>query len=88
MAVSASPKSTSEVRWAADGHLYFIGDRHGESFLCRVEPEEGELITIVGGGLKYTAWALDNQARHAAMVEVTTATIDNVIHIELSTAAR
>ena len=77
-----------EVRWATDGHIYFIGDRHGESFLCRVEPVTGELTTMTGGGLKYTAWSLDDAARNAAMVEVTTGAIDNVIHIELSTGTR
>jgi dipeptidyl aminopeptidase/acylaminoacyl peptidase len=77
-----------EVRWAADGRIYFIGDRRGESFLCQVEPVDGALTARVGGGLKYTAWSLDDAAQNAAMVEVTTAAIDNVIHVDLSTGAR
>lgn len=76
------------LRWASDGHLYFIGDRHGESFLCRVEPDTAALTPVIGGGLKYSAWALDGAAGNAAMVEVTTVAIDNIIHVELSTAAR
>ncbi len=78
----------SEVRWSADGHIYFIGDRHGESFLCRVEPDGGELTTLAGGGLKYSAWSLDDATQNAAMVEVTAAAIDNVIHVDLSTNQR
>ena len=77
-----------EVRWAADGQIWFIGDSRGQSYLCRVEPEGGELTTVIGGGLKYTGWSQDAAAHSAVMVEVTTAAIDNVIHVDLSTQAR
>ena len=76
-----------EIRWATDGNIWFVGDRHGESFLCRVDPG-GNLTALAGGGVKYTGWALDDEARNAVLVEMTSTAADNLVGVDLSTGAR
>lgn len=82
-----SDPSSAEVRWLAEG-IWFIGDRHGQSFLCRVD-EEGGIVTEVGGPVKYSGgWAIDADATRAALIEVTAAAIDNLVLFDRSTGTR
>ena len=56
--------------WTPRGGILFIGDRAGESFLCRVNPDGPSLENEVlgGGGQVCTGLSVDRAGGHAAMV--------------------
>ena len=60
-----------QLRWTDDGRIVFLADHRGESSLCEMPAEGGALRTITGGGVQYTAVALDGTASRAAVVAVT-----------------
>lgn len=56
--------------WTSRNGILFIGDRAGESFLCRVNPDDPSLETEVlgGGGQVCTGLSVDRAGGHVAMV--------------------
>ena len=56
--------------WTPRGGILFIGDRAGESFLCRVNPDNSSLQTEVvdGGGQVCTGLSVDRAGACVAMV--------------------
>ena len=56
--------------WTPRDGILFIGDRAGESFLCRVNPDDPSLEVEVlgGGGQVCTGLSVDRAGGHAAMV--------------------
>ncbi len=56
--------------WTPRGGILFIGDRVGESFLCRVNPDNSSLQTEVvdGGGQVCTGLSVDRAGACVAMV--------------------
>ncbi|MYF17417.1 MAG: S9 family peptidase [Gemmatimonadetes bacterium] len=56
--------------WTPRDGILFIGDREGESFLCRVNPDDPSLETEVvdGGGQVCTGLSVDRAGVHVAMV--------------------
>jgi dipeptidyl aminopeptidase/acylaminoacyl peptidase len=49
--------SLSNRSWQGD-QIVFVGDRTGESFLCRVSVDGGEVEAVSGGGQVFTSLAL------------------------------
>ena len=56
--------------WTPKGEILFIGDRAGESFLCRVNPDDSSLETEVvdGGNQVCTGLSVDRAGACVAMV--------------------
>ncbi|MDE3001569.1 MAG: S9 family peptidase [Gemmatimonadota bacterium] len=56
--------------WTPDGGILFIGDREGESFLCRVDASVSAPRTRVlnGGGREFTGLSVDGRGAWAAAV--------------------
>ena len=56
--------------WTPRGGILFIGDREGESFLCRVNPDDPslEIEVLGGGGQVCTGLSVDRAGGHVAMV--------------------
>ena len=48
----------TKMVWTDDGVLYFLADARGESFLCSVPVDGGEVKRIYGGGAQLTASSL------------------------------
>ena len=60
----------TKMLWTGDGVLYFLADARGESFLCSVPVEGGEVKRIYGGGAQLTAVSLDGDASKAVLLSV------------------
>ena len=58
----------SELRWTQDGRILVVADRHGESYLCSINPDTPSLETVSGGGTQYTAVSFDSSAENAVVV--------------------
>ena len=56
--------------WTSRDGILFIGDRAGESFLCRVNPDDTslEIEVLGGGGQVCTGLSVDRAGGHVAMV--------------------
>ncbi len=58
--------SVSNGCWLSDGSIVVVGDRAGESFLCRVSADGGGMKVILGGGQVLTSLAV-NEDRAVAI---------------------
>ena len=57
-----------ELRWTPDDREVFIGDRRGQSYLCSVPAEGGELRMVAGGGALFGAVTFDGAAQQAVVL--------------------
>ena len=60
----------TKMLWTDDGVLYFLADARGESFLCSVPVDGGEVKRIYGGGAQLTASSLSGDASKAVLLSV------------------
>ena len=60
----------TKILWTDDGVLYFLADARGESFLCSVSADGGEVKRIYGGGAQLTAASFDGNAGKAVLLSV------------------
>ncbi len=60
----------TKMVWTDDGVLYFLADARGESFLCSVPVDGGEVKRIYGGGAQLTASSLSADASKAVLLSV------------------
>jgi dipeptidyl aminopeptidase/acylaminoacyl peptidase len=74
--------------WTPDGHIVFLADARGESYLCAVPVHGGEVRRIAGGGMQLSAAAFDSTARRAAMVATTPASPGDIALIETATGTQ
>ena len=58
----------SELRWTHNDRILVVADRHGESYLCRINPNDSGMDIVSGGGVQYTAVSFDSTAEHAVVV--------------------
>lgn len=56
-----------EMRWTGDGHLLFIGDKRGESFVFEIDVASGETRRTDQGGWELQAMALHREAATAVL---------------------
>ena len=60
----------TKMLWTDDGVLYFLADARGESFLCSVPVDGGDVKRIYGGGAQLTASSLSADATKAVLLSV------------------
>ena len=60
----------TKMLWTDDGVLYFLADARGESFLCSVPVDGGDVKRIYGGGAQLTASSLSADASKAVLLSV------------------
>ncbi len=60
----------TKILWTDDGVLYFLADARGESFLCSVPADGGDVKRIYGGGAQLTAVSIDGNAGKAVLLSV------------------
>ena len=60
----------TKMLWTDGGVLYFLADARGESFLCSVPVDGGEVKRIYGGGAQLTASSLTGDASKAVLLSV------------------
>ena len=53
--------------WNQRDEIVFIGDRHGQSYLCATPASGGELRMLGGGGAQFTGVAFDDRGDRAAV---------------------
>ena len=75
----------AEIMWTPDGHIVFLADARGESYLCALPVRGGEVRRIAGGGLQLGAATFDSTARRAAVVATTPASPGDIALIETAT---
>ncbi len=56
-----------EIRWAEDGRIIFLAERHGESYICQATAEGGEAVRLWGGGRLASGLSLDGPALRAVV---------------------
>jgi dipeptidyl aminopeptidase/acylaminoacyl peptidase len=74
--------------WTPDGHIVFLADARGESYLCAVPVDGGEVRRIAGGGLQLSAATFDSTARRAAVVATTPVSPGEIALIETATGTQ
>ena len=57
-----------EIRWTDDGHIVFLGERHGESFVYQASSQGGKVQQLWGGGRLVSGLSLDAKVKRAALV--------------------
>ena len=57
-----------EIRWTDDGHIVFLGERHGESFVYQASSQGGKVQQLWGGGRLVSGLSLDAKVKRAAVV--------------------
>ncbi len=50
-----------DIRWAGDGQIIFLGERHGQSYIYQTSLEGGEARQLWGGGLLASGLCLDRK---------------------------
>ena len=73
-----------EIRWADDGRIIFLGERHGESYVCQATAEGGETRQLWGGGRLAAGLSLDGGARRAVVASSTPASPSEIHLADLS----
>ena len=58
----------SELRWAQEGHVLFLGETRGESYLLQVSIDGGSVARRDGGGRQSAAMTVDEKARRAVVL--------------------
>ena len=76
-----------ELRWSDDGRIVFLADSQGESFLCQVSANGGELERLAGGGVEFTAMALDKAAHNAVVVAASPESPGDLLHVDTAQRA-
>ena len=56
-----------EIRWAEDGRIVFLAERHGESHVYQATAEGGDARQLWGGGRLVSSMSLDAGAQQAAV---------------------
>ena len=64
-------------RWGENGQIVFIGDRHGQSYLCSVPASGGALRMVCGGNALFTTLSFDASSGASGQLAVVAATSPN-----------
>ncbi len=57
-----------EIRWTDDGHIVFLGESRGESFVYQASSQGGKVQQLWGGGRLVSGLSLDAKVTRAAVV--------------------
>ena len=74
-----------ELRWTSDGHIRFLADARGESYVAQVPAAGGETRRIAGGGVQYTSIATELRARSSVVLGVLPHSSGDLHLIDLAT---
>ena len=72
-----------ELRWTPDDRVVFIGDRRGQSYLCAVPAEGGEIRMVAGGGALFGAVAFDAAAQKALVLSTSSSATGDLHLVDL-----
>ncbi len=77
-----------EIRWTANpgngGHITFLGERHGESYIYQTPDSNGETRQLWGGGRLAAALSLDANARRAVVASSSPSAPSELLLINLT----
>ncbi|MBI4497285.1 MAG: S9 family peptidase [Chloroflexi bacterium] len=76
-----------ELRWTADGHVLFLADARGQSYLSQVPVAGGPVRTVAGGGFLAAGLSLDAQAAHAVIAAAPPDSPGALYYVEVSGGA-
>ena len=72
------------LHWVESGQVMFLGEKEGESFLCRVPADSGPIENVWGGSCLSTALALDDTLGLAVVVASTPNSPSDLYEIDLA----
>ena len=74
-----------ELRWTSDGHIRFLADARGESYVAQVPAAGGETHFVAGGGVQYTFIATDARAGSSVVLGVPPHSSGDIHLVDLAT---
>ena len=74
----------ARLKWAGDNRILFMADRHGESFLCSVPAEGGDVQRISGGGIQMATVAFDASAENACVLYASPSSAGDIQWIDIA----
>ena len=75
----------ADIRWTDDGHIAFLGERHGESHVYQASAKEEAVHRLWGGGCLVAGLSLSGDARFAAVASSSPTSPSQVNVVDLST---
>lgn len=77
-----------EIRWTADGEIYFLSESKGESFYCKVSETGGEVTRITSGGALLGQISTSADLARAIYVESAPSSVSDLYQLDMKTGER